>query len=74
MPKLSDTQLVILASAAQRDDRAVLPLPSSIKLNRGAVTTVLTAMLKRGLVEKRSCACKIACNTGPLGGDFRVQS
>ena len=27
MTKLSDTQLVILSAAAQRDDLAVLPLP-----------------------------------------------
>lgn len=56
MPKLTDTQLVILANAAQRDDRAVLPLPSSITLNKGAVTTVLKAMIKRGLIEERSTA------------------
>ncbi len=27
MPKLTDTQLVILSAAAQRQDSAVLPLP-----------------------------------------------
>ena len=29
MTKLSDTQLVILSAAAQREDRNVLPLPGS---------------------------------------------
>ena len=29
MTKLSDTQLVILSAAAQRDDLAVLPLPET---------------------------------------------
>jgi hypothetical protein len=32
MPKLTDTQLVILSAAAQRRDRAVLPLPKSPKI------------------------------------------
>ncbi len=32
MPKLTDTQLVILPSAAQRHDSAILPLPKSLKV------------------------------------------
>ena len=31
MTRLTDTQLVILNAAAQRDDRNVLPLPGSLK-------------------------------------------
>ncbi len=31
MPKLSDTQLVILSAACAREDRRVLPLPKSLK-------------------------------------------
>lgn len=31
MAKLSDTQLVILSAACQRDDRLVLPLPDRLK-------------------------------------------
>jgi hypothetical protein len=31
MAKLSDTQLVILSTACQRDDRLVLPLPDRLK-------------------------------------------
>ncbi len=41
MPKLSDTQLVILSAAARRQDGTVLPLPRSPKVNRTAATTVL---------------------------------
>ncbi len=38
MPKLSDTQLVILSAAARRQDGAVLPLPRSLKVNKAAAT------------------------------------
>jgi hypothetical protein len=32
MTKLSDTQLVILGAAAQRDDGVVLPFPETLKI------------------------------------------
>lgn len=48
MTKLSDTQLVILNAAAQRDDRNVLPLPGSLR--GGAAAKVVRALLKRGLI------------------------
>lgn len=56
MPKLTDSQLVILAAAAQRDDRAVLPLPKSLKINKGAASSVLKSLLKRGLIAQRPAA------------------
>jgi DNA-binding MarR family transcriptional regulator len=52
MPKLTDTQLVILNTAAGRDSRAVLPLPKSLKVNKGTATSVLKALLAKGLVEE----------------------
>ncbi len=52
MTKLTDTQLVILSTAAGRDDRAVLPLPKSLKAYKGATTTVLKGLIKKGLAEK----------------------
>jgi DNA-binding MarR family transcriptional regulator len=52
MPKLTDTQLVILSAAAQRDDRLVLPLPKSLKLNGGAIAAVLKSLLKKSLLEE----------------------
>jgi DNA-binding MarR family transcriptional regulator len=55
MPKLSDSQLVILSAAARRKDGAVLPLPSSLKVNKAA-TTVLKSLLKKGLVAERPAA------------------
>ncbi len=56
MPKLSDTQLVILSAAARRQDGTVLPLPRSLKVNKAAATTVLESLLKKGLVAERPAA------------------
>ena len=53
MPKLTDTQLVILSAAAGRDDHAVLPLPKSLKIKGGAVATVLKSLIKRDLVAEK---------------------
>jgi hypothetical protein len=44
MPRLTDTQLVIPSSAAQRDDGAALPLPKS---------SILKGLLKHGLVAEQ---------------------
>ena len=56
MPKLTDTQLVILSAAAQRQDRAVLPLPKSLKIKGGAVTKTLEGLRKKGLLEEKPAA------------------
>ena len=51
MTKLSDTQLVILSAAAQRDDGAVLPLPETLKIKGGAVDKVLGSLKAKGLID-----------------------
>src|SRR5688500_13699209 len=54
MSKLSDTQLVILNTACQRDDRMVLPLPKRMggeKPNLAAGNSI-KSMLKNGLIEE----------------------
>ncbi len=56
MPKLTDTQLVILSGAARRQDGAVLPLPKSLKIKGGAVTKALEGLRKMGLLEEKSAA------------------
>ena len=56
MPRLTDTQLVILSAAAGRDDRSVLPLPTSLKIRGGAVTGTLNGLLKKGLVAEETAA------------------
>jgi predicted ArsR family transcriptional regulator len=53
MPKLTDTQLVILSTAAQRKDHAVLPLPKSLKVKGAAVTKLLEGLRKKGLLEEK---------------------
>jgi hypothetical protein len=54
MPKLTDTQLVILSAAAQRHDGAVQPLPNSLKLEGGAVATTLKSLLSRKLIAEQA--------------------
>ncbi len=68
MPKLSDTQLVILSAAARRQDGAVLPLPRSLRVNKAAATTVLKSLLKKGLVAERSAAADEAFWREPRDG------
>ncbi len=50
MTKLSDTQAIILSSAAQREDRIALPLPESLR--GGAAAKVVGAMLAKGFLEE----------------------
>jgi len=49
MTKLTDTQLIVLAAAA-RDDGSIHPLPDNLK--GGAVTKVIHALLKAGLIAE----------------------
>ncbi len=56
MPKLTDTQLVILSAAARRQDRAVLPLPKSLKIKGGALTKTLEGLRNKGLLEEKPAA------------------
>jgi hypothetical protein len=51
MTRLSDTQLVILSAAAQRDGGAVLPLPETLKIKGGAVDKVLGSLKAKGLID-----------------------
>ncbi len=48
--KLTDTQMIILTVAAQRDDGSIHPLPKTLK--GGAVTKVTGALLRRGLIAE----------------------
>ena len=51
MTKLSDTQLVILSAAAQRDDLSVLPLPETLSIKGGALNKVMDSLRNRGLIR-----------------------
>jgi Protein of unknown function (DUF3489) len=52
MPKLSDTQLVILSNAAQRDGGALLPPPKRLKVKGGTLTSALKSLIRKGLVDE----------------------
>lgn len=50
MSKLTDTQSLVLARAAQQADRIALPLPD--RLRGGAANKVIVPLIKRGLLEE----------------------
>ncbi len=50
MPKLTDTQTIILSSAAQRADNLAMPLPKG--LHGAAANKVITMMIGRGWLEE----------------------
>ena len=50
MHQLSDTQLVILSAALQRNDHCILPLPERLK--GGAAEKVVTSLIGKGLIEE----------------------
>jgi len=60
MPKLTDTQLIVLSTAGQRDDGTVLPLPKSLKHQGGAPSHVLKGLLKKGLLEEQATGDRAA--------------
>jgi len=51
--KLTDTQLIILSTAAQRDGASALPLPKSVKLRGSAVNHVLKSLLNKRLLDEQ---------------------
>jgi hypothetical protein len=53
MPKLTDTQLVILSAAAQRDGGALLPPPKRLKIEPRTLTRAFRALLKKDLVSEQ---------------------
>jgi hypothetical protein len=52
VPKLSDTALVILNGAVQREDRLVLPIPNSVSSPHNKVNRVMKDLISRGLIEE----------------------
>ncbi|SHG21601.1 hypothetical protein SAMN02745157_3690 [Kaistia soli DSM 19436] len=50
--KLSDTALVLLNAAANRDNGMMLPVPDGLKARGSALTALLTSLLSRELVEE----------------------
>jgi hypothetical protein len=65
MTRLSNTQLTILSTAAQRPDGNLLPLPDSLR--GGAATKVVGALLGRGLVRE-----EVTDGTRPANAAFNT--
>jgi hypothetical protein len=50
MPQLSDSQLIVLTAARQREDRCVFPV--TMKLKGNAAGNVLKSLLKKDLIKE----------------------
>ncbi len=54
--KLSIAQMLVLSTAAERPDRMVLPLPTTVRAHGGAQQRLLASLLKAALVEELAVA------------------
>jgi hypothetical protein len=68
MPKLNDTQLILLSAAAQRDDRSLYPLPDTLQAN-ARTTKAIAALIEKALVEERETSSAAALHR--TDGDVR---
>jgi pyruvate/2-oxoglutarate dehydrogenase complex dihydrolipoamide acyltransferase (E2) component len=50
--RLNDLQLVLLSSAAARDNGSLIPLPATCTQDSGTITKAVAALLRRGFVEE----------------------
>jgi hypothetical protein len=51
-PKLNDLQLILLASAIQRDDGSILPVPENIRGQEERIRKVIPPLLRRGMIKE----------------------
>ena len=51
-PKLSDMQLILLATACQRDDGSILPPPDSLGDQMVRIRKAVAGLIKRGLANE----------------------
>ena len=56
MPKLTDTQLILLSAAAQRVDGSLLPAPDSVTADAGRIASSIAALIKRGLAAEANAS------------------
>ena len=63
--KLTDTQLLLLSAASQRDDRALEPSP---KLTGGAAGKVVAKLLTEGLVARQRRVSQCSLRQSRHGG------
>jgi hypothetical protein len=53
MPRLSDTQAVLLSTAARRDSLSLHPLPSTLNLTGSRVSKAIVSLITMALLEER---------------------
>lgn len=58
MAKLTDTQMIILSTAAARDGGAVLPISRLIRADAAKVESLLKGLRKRKLIEERPASTR----------------
>jgi len=65
---LTDTQRVLLSHAAMQIDGVIFPAPKSVRLNAGAITTVLRSLHNQGLaLERNATRDQVAWRRGDAG-------
>jgi hypothetical protein len=65
MTKLTDTQCVLLSSAAAREGGNLYPLPDTLTAPKPAIAKSIASLLQRGLAGQRGrCRCR-ARTEGP---------
>jgi hypothetical protein len=53
VPKLTDTQLILLATAAEHDDKSLLPFPKKLKLEPDTAERIFQGLIKKKLVAEQ---------------------
>ena len=68
MPKLNDTQLILLSTASQREGGSFYPLPATLADAGDRATKAIAALTKRGFAEERetSDAAMVARTDGDI--------
>ena len=67
MPRLSDTQAILLSAAAARPDLSLLPVPDAIRLKGGALDRTVKALLDRGFITDGTGPTAQATGGGAVG-------
>ena len=65
MPKLTDSQLIILAAAAKREDGSILPLPKKLRLEAEAAADIFKTLIKRKLAGERPATASESAGARP---------
>lgn len=76
MPKLNDTQTILLSTASQRDDLSFYPLPGAFVRGGARVDKAIATLIKAGFAEERGEGAVFATVAGlaaigiEAGGDL----